>query len=60
MPLKKLKGMDKIMMAMFVKMLKRRKNPDEKTMESITIIENGFDGVKEESLNPVLDWISKR
>jgi hypothetical protein len=52
--------MDKIMMAMFVKMLKRRKNPDEKTMESITIIENGFDGVKEESLNPVLDWISKR
>jgi len=59
-PLKKLKGMDKIMMAMFVKMLKRRKNPDEKTIESISIIENGFDGVKEENLNPILDWINKR
>lgn len=59
-PLKELKGMDKIMMNMFVKMLKSRKNADEKTSESIAIIENGFDGVKEENLNPILEWIKAR
>lgn len=59
-PLKEMKGMDKIMLGMFVKMLKSRKDKDERTEESIAIIENGFDGVKEENLGPVLDWINKR
>ena len=59
-PLKELKGMDKIMMSMFVKMLKRRKDKDEELEESIGVIENGFDGVKEENLEPVLEWLNAR
>lgn len=57
-PIKKLKGMDKILMSMFLKMLKSRKDRDEKLEESIDIIENGFDGVKEENLAPVLEWLN--
>jgi hypothetical protein len=59
-PLRKLKGMDKIMLSMFVKMLKSRKDKDERTDEAIAIIQNGFDGVKEENLEPVLKWINGR
>lgn len=59
-PLKELKGMDKIMMSMFLKMLKSRKNKDEKLEEAISNIENGFDGVKEENLVPVLEWLNTR
>ncbi|MGI5854660.1 MAG: flavodoxin domain-containing protein [Bacillota bacterium] len=59
-PLNQLKGMNKIMMSMFVNMLKSSKDRDEKTDESIAIIENGFDGVKEENLEPVLQWINAR
>lgn len=59
-PLKELKGMDKIMLSMFVKMLKNRKDKDEKLEESIAIIENGYDGVKEENLEPVLEWLSAK
>lgn len=59
-PLKKLKGMDKIMLSMFVKMLKSRKDINEKTEEAISTIENGFDGVNEENLIPVLEWLSTR
>lgn len=59
-PLKDLKGMDKIMLSMFVKMLKNRKEKDEKLEEAIAIIENGFDGVKEENLKPVLQWLNSR
>ncbi len=59
-PLKSLKMMDKIMMSMFVKMLKGRKDKDEKTEEAIAIIENGFDGVKEENLDPLLQWLSAK
>ena len=59
-PLKQLKGMDKFMLSMFVKMLKGRKEKDERLEESISIIENGFDGVKEENLGPVLEWLNKR
>lgn len=55
-PLKEQKGMDKLMLAMFVKMLKKREQ-DEKTIEAISIIENGYDGVKEENLLPVLEWL---
>lgn len=59
-PLRELKGMDKIMLSMFVKMLKRRKDEDEKQEEAISIIENGFDGVKEENLLPFLEWLNSK
>ncbi len=59
-PLKELRGMDRIMLSMFVKVLKSRKDKDEKTEESISIIQNGFDGVKEENLAPVLKWLDAR
>jgi hypothetical protein len=57
-PLKELKGKDKIMLSMFLKMLKSRKDKDEKIEEAIAIIEYGFDGVKEENLKPVLNWLN--
>ncbi len=56
-PLKEMKGMDKIMLSMFVKMMKGQKEKDEKQEEAISIIENGFNGVKEENLQPVLEWL---
>jgi hypothetical protein len=59
-PLKELKGLDRILMTMFLKMLKSRKDKDEELEESIAHIENGFDGVREENLEPVLQWISAR
>jgi len=59
-PLKEIKGMDRILLSMFVRMLKRRKDKDERTEESISIIENGFDGVKEENLQPLLEWLNAR
>ena len=59
-PLKELKGMDKIMMSMFLKMLKGRKEKDEELEESITNIEYGYNGVKEENLEPVLQWLNAR
>lgn len=57
-PLKELKGLDKIMLSMFLKMLKSREGKDEKQEEAISIIENGFDGVKEENLALVLEWLN--
>lgn len=59
-PLKEIKGMDRILLSMFVRMLKRRKDKDERTEESISIIKNGFDGVKEENLQPLLEWLNAR
>jgi len=59
-PLKELKGMDKIMLSLFLKMLKKRKEKDEQLAEYIDIIENGFDGVREENLEPVLQWLRTR
>ncbi|NLM74400.1 MAG: flavodoxin domain-containing protein [Clostridiaceae bacterium] len=56
-PLKQLKGMDRLMLSFFVKMLKKRKDMDEETEEAIYNIENGFDGIKEENLAPVLEWL---
>ena len=56
-PLKDLRGMDKLALSMFVNILKSRKDTDDKTFESIEIIEKGFDGVKEENLNPLIDWL---
>lgn len=59
-PINQLKGMNKIMLTMFVKMLKGRKDKDEETLEAIDHIENGFNGVKEENLEPVLKWLNER
>ena len=59
-PLRELKSVDRIMLSLFVMMLKRRKNKDEKQEEAIAIIENGFDGVKEENLEPLVEWLRAR
>lgn len=45
---------------MFVKTLKKRKDKDERLNEAIDIIENGFDGVKEENLIPVIKWLKSK
>ncbi|HHV28200.1 flavodoxin domain-containing protein [Acetivibrio mesophilus] len=58
-PLKELTGMDKILMSMFLKILKSRKEKDGKIEGTISNIVNGFDGVREENLEPVVQWISK-
>ncbi|NLP13305.1 MAG: flavodoxin domain-containing protein [Clostridium sp.] len=58
-PLKDLKGMDKILISMFVKILNSRKDNDKKIEETVSNIINGFDGVREENLEPVLQWINK-
>jgi hypothetical protein len=57
-PLKEMKGIDKIMLYLFAKMLKNQKNKDENIEEALANIENGFDGVKEENLEPVIEWLS--
>ncbi len=59
-PLSEIKGFDKLLLMMFVKMLKSRKDNDERIKEAISNIENGYDGVKEENLEPVLDWLNAR
>ncbi len=59
-PLNSLKGFDGIMMKMFVNMLKKQKNQDESQIEAISIIENGYDGVKEENLKPLLEWLNSK
>jgi menaquinone-dependent protoporphyrinogen IX oxidase len=59
-PLKELAFMDRVLMKMFVKILEGKKDKDEKTEEAIENIKNGFNGVKEENLEPVLAWLDKR
>lgn len=59
-PVNQLKGMDKLLMYLFVKMLKNQKDKDEELIETISNIENGFDGVREENLTPLLNWLSER
>lgn len=56
-PIKELKGLDRFLLSMFLKMLKNRKDKDEKIEEAIKHIEDGFDGVREENLLPVLEWL---
>ncbi|HNW05017.1 MAG TPA: hypothetical protein PKI76_06500 [Oscillospiraceae bacterium] len=51
-PLKDLKDTDRFMTSMFAKMLKKRKDKDEKLNKAIDHIENGFDSVEEENLVP--------
>lgn len=57
-PIRKLKGLDRIKLSLFVLMLRTRKDKDERIKEAIAIIQNGFDGVKEENLDPVLSWMA--
>ena len=57
-PLKELSGIDRIMLSMFLKTLKNRRSKDAELTESINIIENGFDGVKEENLVPLIQWMN--
>ncbi len=57
-PLQELKGMDKIMMSMFLKMLKSRKDKEESIIEAISHIENGYDGVQKGNLDPVIQWLN--
>lgn len=58
--LRDLKVIDRMMMSMFVKTLKKRSDKDEKLIEAIDTIENGFDGVKEENLIPIAEWLYSR
>ncbi len=48
------------MMSMFAKVLKKRKDKDEKFNEAIEHIENGFDGVKEKNLIPLIECLNSR
>jgi hypothetical protein len=59
-PLKSLKGMDRFLMSLFVKMLKKQNTKDGKYTEAINRIENGFDGVREENLVPLMKWLNTR
>jgi len=57
-PLRQIKGWDRIMLSMFVRMLKSRR--DQESIEAVSILENGMDAVKEENLQPLLDWLGAR
>ncbi len=59
-PLRDLKGMDKVMLSMFVKAMRKNAEKDERQKEAVEIIVHGFDGVNEENLIPVLEWAEKR
>lgn len=58
-PIKDLKGTDRMMLSMFAKMLKQR-NKDGKYDEAIDHIENGFDGVVEQNLSPLIQWLNSK
>lgn len=58
--MKEIKGMDRILLSLFVKILKSRRDKDKEAEEYISIIENGFDGVREENLEPLLRWLGSR
>lgn len=59
-PLKDLKGTDRFMMSMFAKALKKRNDKDGEFNEAIGRIENGFDGVNDENLIPLIEWLNVR
>lgn len=54
--LKKLKGMYKMMMGMMLRMLKgkAKESNDPDDQKAVELFEKGFDGVKEENLDPIL------
>ena len=57
--IKKLKGMYKMMMSMMLRMMKGKvkesADPDDK--RALELFESGFNGVKEENLEPIIDSI---
>lgn len=57
-PLRDLRGIDRFMVSMFVKTLKKRHEKDKKLIEAIDTIKNGFDGVKKENLVPIIDFLT--
>lgn len=59
-PLRELRGMDRFLLSMFVKALKKNAEKDERQKEAVEIILHGFDGVREENLTPVLEWINRK
>ena len=59
-PLSEIKGLDKLMLSMLVRILKKSESGDEKNAETIYNIENGFDGVREENLEPIIDWLNTK
>lgn len=56
-PLKELRGMDKILLSFFVRMLEKR--TDEKSKEAVVRIRNGFDGVNAADLDAVIEQVKK-
>lgn len=56
--MKDLSGLDRMMLTMFVRTLKIRKDKDDQMTETIDIFEKGFDGVKAENLAPLIEWIA--
>lgn len=59
-PIKSLKGLDRLLMGLFLRALRKRNEEDEETVEAIEIIENGFDGVKQENLTGLIEWLKTR
>lgn len=57
-PINELKGTNKFLMRMFVKMLKLKKDKTQSIIEGINRIENGFNGVKEENLTPLINFLN--
>lgn len=56
-PIKEYKGIDRFLLTIFLGMLKLMARKNEELQESIEHLEKGFDGVKEENLEPVLQWL---
>ena len=58
--IKKLSGMYKMMMGMMVKMLKSKlkETDDPKSQEAMKMFDEGFDMVKEENLDEIIDFLS--
>lgn len=54
-PLGQLKGMDKLLLTMFARMLKN--NNTQESQEAVDRIINGYDGVKEENLAKIIDFL---
>lgn len=57
-PVDEIKGFNGMLMRMFLKMLKGQKDKDEEIRDTIQALEQGFDGVDETHLEPVLNWIN--
>lgn len=59
--IKKLKGMYKMMMSMMLRMMKSKvkdsADPDDR--RALELFENGFNGVKEENLAPIIDLLGE-